>query len=77
MQKLNVKIKDKIISRRIKQEKEDVLPRHSFIDAGVQQAKTSSANPDSAKWDCWEREVVPFFENCSQFSCITRLSLHN
>lgn len=38
--KLNVKIKDKILSRRIKQEKEDLLPRHSFSDLEVQQAAT-------------------------------------
>lgn len=61
----------KILSRRIKQEKEDLLPRHSFIDVGVQQAvtlaKTSSANPDSARWDCWAWEVVTFLKTAADF----------
>lgn len=56
----------KTLSRR-----QDLPSRHSFIDVGVQQAatlaKTSPANPDSAKWDCWAWEVGTFLKTATDF----------
>lgn len=39
---------------------------------------SSSAKPDSVKWDWWAWEIVlTFLENCSCFCQITWLSFHN
>lgn len=75
--------KMEILSR--KQEDEDLLPRHSFMDVRVNRElllakkwSIPSSNPDSVKWDCWAWEtVLTFLENYSCFLHITWLSFHN